>query len=104
MLIRISDGESSAVISVCATPNDANAIMLNAKWVVTHMSSMQADMLLYDLRVAIPSLTIETVKAIINAYDPMASDKIKFFVDVCNIISGKNCKTFTIMPTTAFEI
>lgn len=104
MTVSLHDGKTTAVLAINMEKNKAETIMQNAKWIVTHMSSMQADMLLHDLRVVIPSLCISDVTDILDTYDPEAENNISFFVNVCNILAKKGIKVFWITPSTDFSI
>lgn len=104
MIIKLQNKKTTAVLAISIERDKAEKILQNAKWIAAHISSTHADMLLYDLHIAIPSLNISDVKAILEAYDPNSEDKIAFFVNICNILARDEGRVFSILPSTDFFI
>lgn len=104
MTVLLHNNKTAAVLAVNMEKNKAETVMQNAKWIITHISSTQADVLLYDLRVVMPFLDISDATAILAAYDPNTENSIPFFVNVCNILAKRGANTFWILPSTDFHI
>lgn len=104
MIIQLHNNKTSAVLLINIEKDKAETIMQYAKWIVTHISSTHTNMLLYDLRVVIPFLTISDVTAILNAYDPNTENDIPFFVNICNILAQDEGEIFRILPSKDFFI
>lgn len=101
MFVRLKNGTDYIIISINTEPKEANLIIQQARWIVTHISSNDVQLLLYDLQPVIPTLTVDIVDNILIEYN-RHKPTVNFFINVCNILAHSNITN--VVPCEVIEI